>query len=140
MIALLRTVWTVSAASYAEANGINPADVERELGGYLTASINDLPALDATDGWARSLPTPGARLQADERLVIRVDWRIEVTASSWREARGIREGRMRRDLLEHLTEEVYNLPSLCETDATMTAIYQLDLRKVRRTLRPEDRA
>jgi hypothetical protein len=139
VIAILRTLWDVSANSFAEANGIDLADVPRELCWYITACINDIPALADSDGWASPLHTPEPPAGPDGRVRQGINWRITVTASSWLEARGLDPQAARRDLLEHLAHEVYHLPSICITDAVMTATYTVDGRETRRTFRPSDR-
>lgn len=153
MIALLRTLWSVSDASFADAAGIALVDVERELGYYLSATINDFPALDESDGWASCLHTPSLPPEASQ-VRVRCDWRVRVSAASWlaarrialdysaptdRESRELRDAAGRPDLLDYLARELYSLPMLCETDATMTATYQLGSQRVRRTFRPEGR-
>lgn len=153
MIALLRTLWSVSAASFAEAAGIALVDVERELGGYLSATINDFPAIDESDGWATCLHTPSVPPEAG-RVLVRCDWRVRVSAASWLDARRIaldysaptdrasrelRDAAGRPDLLDYLVRELYSLPMLCETDATMTAVYRIGRDEVRRTFQPDDR-
>lgn len=139
MIAILRTLWDVTAASFAEANGIDPTDVPHELGAYISACINDIPALANSDGWARCLHTPEPPAGPDGRVRQQIDWRISVTPSSWMQARGLDPQAARRDLLEHLAHELYHLPSICVTDAVMTATYTVDGREVRRDFRPSDR-
>ncbi|WP_328689847.1 hypothetical protein OHA74_12155 [Streptomyces phaeochromogenes] len=139
MIAILHTLWDVSAASYAEANGIDEADVPRELGGYASACINDIPALADSDGWARCLHTPDLPDQLDGRVRQRIDWRVAVTATSWLAARGLDQQTARTDLLAHLAWDLYHLPSICVTDAVMTATYAVDGRETRREFRPDDR-
>lgn len=139
MIAILRTLWDVSAASFAEANGIDLADVPHELGGYVSACINDILALAESDGWARCLHTPELPAGLDGRVRQQIDWRISITPSSWLDARGLDPQAARRDLLEHLAHELYNLPSICVTDAIMTAIYTVNGRENRRSFRPDDR-
>ncbi|MFI1408828.1 hypothetical protein ACH4Y0_02645 [Streptomyces sp. NPDC020707] len=139
MIAILYTLWDVSAVSFAEVNGIAEADVPRELGGYISACINDIPALADSDGWARCLHTPDLPDQLDGRVRQRIDWRIAVTPASWLAARGLDQQAVRADLLEHLAHELYHLPSICVTDAVMTATYTVDGREIRREFRPDGR-
>jgi hypothetical protein len=135
----LDTVWTVSVASYVEDNRIYEEDVARELGGYLTSMINDLPEFENSDAWAVSQRRRPDR-QADGIAVVYVYWRIEVTPAQWLAARGLPpRTSARKDLLEFLPVELYRLPSLCDTNIVMTATYKLAGRTVRREFKPENR-
>lgn len=139
MIAVLRTTWTVSLASYADENGIDEAQVPADLGNYLTASINDLPALEAGDIWATCLRAHEAEASAGYAAV-NVDWRIKTSREGWLTARSLStRSSARSDLLHYLARELYDLPSLCETDVVMAVRYRLDGRRVRREFRPEHR-
>lgn len=138
MIAILRTLWTVSLDSYADDNGIEPGKVECDLGSYLTSSINDIAPLEEAGAYATCItlhPAP----QPPGQAVVRCDWRITVDRNAWQRARGIGRQAARRDLLDHLVRELYSLPSICETDAVMTAAYRIGRVVVRRTFQPGDR-
>ncbi|MFE7780341.1 hypothetical protein [Streptomyces nigrescens] len=138
MIAIIRTTWAVSAASYAADNGVSEGDVFRELGWYISSSINDLPAMADSGAWARCLPTPNMPAP-DGQAKVRIDWQVEVRAAAWLQARELHRCSARRDLCGYLTHELYHLPSICETDAIMTVTYNDGHGKVHRTFRPADR-
>lgn len=138
MIAILRTLWTVSLDSYAADNGIDRAHVEADLGDYLVTSINDIAPLEEAGAYATCI-TPRPDPQPPGRAVIRCDWRITVDREAWQQARGIGRQSARRDLLDHLARELYSLPSVCETDVVMTAAYNTAQGLVQRTFRPGDR-
>lgn len=139
MIAVLRTTWTVSLASYADENGIDEDRVPADLGNYLTASINDLPAFEASDIWATCLRARDAESPAGYARV-NVDWRINTSREGWLAARDLpRASGARIDLLRYAAQELYDLPSLCETDVVMVARYQLANRRVRCEFRPDQR-
>lgn len=138
MIAILRTLWTVSLDSYADDNGIDPARVEADLGDYLVTSINDIAPLEEAGAYATCItghPDP----QPPGQAVVRCDWRITVDRMAWQQARGIGRQGARRDLLDYLARELYSLPSVCETDAVMTATYNTGRGLVQRTFQPGDR-
>lgn len=138
MIAILRTLWTVSTDSYATDNGIDPARVEADLGDYLVTSINDLAPLEEAGVYATCI-TPHPDPQPPGKAVVRCDWRITADREAWQEARGIGRQAARRDLLDYLARELYSLPSVCDTDAVMTATYNTGRGLVERTFRPGDR-
>ena len=138
MIAILCTLWTVSLDSYADDNGIDPEHVEADLGDYLVTSINDIAPLEEAGAYATCI-TPHPALQPPGRAVVRCDWRITVDREAWQQARGIGRQAARCDLLDYLARELYSLPSVCETDAVMTASYSTGRGLVRRTFRPADR-
>lgn len=138
MIAILRTLWTVSLDSYADDNGVDPDRVEADLGDYLVTSINDIAPLEEAGAYATCI-TPHPDPQPPGRAVVRCDWRITVAREAWQEARGIGHLAARRDLLDYLARGLYSLPSVCETDAVMTAEYNAGQGLVRRTFRPDDR-
>lgn len=138
MIAILHTLWTVSLDSYADDNGIEPDSVESDLGDYLVTSINDIAPLEEAGAYATCI-TPRPDPQPPGQAVVRCDWRITVDREAWQQARGIGRQAARRDLLDYLARELYSLPSVCETDAVMTARYNTGRGLVRRTFRPCDR-
>jgi hypothetical protein len=138
MIAILRTLWVVSLDSYARDNGIEPERTEIDLANYLTSSINDIAPFDEADGYATCIterPAP----QPPGQAVVRCDWRISVDRESWQQARGIGRQAVRRDLLDYLVGELYSLPSVCDTDAVMTAAYNTGRGRVIRAFGPTDR-
>jgi len=138
MIAILRTLWTVSLNSYADDNGIEPDRVEGDLGSYLVSSINDITPLEEAGAYATGItqhPAP----QPPGQAVVRCDWRITVDREEWQRARGIGRRAARRDLLDHLVRELYSLPSVCDTDAVMTAVYNAGRGSVERLFLPTDR-
>lgn len=138
MIAILRTLWTVSLDSYADDNGIEPGRVEGDLASYLVFSINDLAPFEEAGAYATCI-TPQPAPQPPGQAVVRCDWRITVGRESWQRARGIGRQSARRDLLDYLARELYSLPSVCDTNAVMTATYNAGRGLVRRTFRPSDR-
>lgn len=138
MIAILRTLWTVSLDSYADDNGIEPDRVEGDLASYLVFAINDLAPFEEAGAYATCI-TPRPDPQPPGQAVVRCDWRITVDREAWQSVRGIGRQAARRDLLDYLSRELYSLPSVCETDATMTATYNAGRGLVRRTFRPSDR-
>jgi hypothetical protein len=138
VIAILRTLWTVSLASYADDNGIEPDRVEGDLGSYLVSSINDITPLEEAGAYATGItqhPAP----QPPGQAVVRCDWRITVDREAWQQARGIGRQAARRDLLDYVVRELYSLPSVCETDAVMTATYNAGRGLMQRTFKPSDR-
>ena len=138
MIAILRTLWTVSLDSYADDNGIDRAHVESDLGDYLVTSINDIALLEEAGAYATCI-TPHPDPQPPGQAVVRCDWRVTVDREAWQQARGIGRQAARCDLLDYLARELYSLPSVCETDVVMTAAYNAGQGLVRRTFRPGDR-
>lgn len=138
MIAVLRTLWTVSLDSYADDNGIDPDRVEEDLGDYLVTAINDIAPLEEAGAYATCI-TPRPDPQPPGEAVVRCDWRITVDREAWQQARGIGRQAARRDLLDYVARELYSLPSVCETDVVMTATYNTGRGLVRRTFRPVDR-
>lgn len=48
-------------------------------------------------------------------------------------------GPLRRYLAQHVAHELFTLPSVCDTDAVMTAWYATGSGLIRRTWRPTDR-
>jgi hypothetical protein len=138
MIAILRTLWTVSLDSYANDNGIEPNRVEGDLGSYLVFSINDLARFEEAGGYATCI-TPRPVVQPPGQAVVRCDWRISVDREAWQQARGIGRQAARRDLLDYLARELYSLPSVCDTDVVMTATYRTGRVVVQRTFQPGDR-
>jgi hypothetical protein len=135
MIAILRTLWTVSLNSYADDNGIQPDRVEADLASYLVFSINDLTPFEEAGGYATCI-TPRPDPQPTGQAVVRCDWRVTVDREAWQQARNIGRQAARRDLLDYLARELYSLPSVCETDAVMTATYNTGQGFVQRTFRP----
>jgi len=138
MIAILRTLWTVSLDSYADDNGIDPARVEGDLASYLVFAINDLAPFEETGAYATCI-TPRPEAQPPGQAAVRCDWRITVDREAWQEARGIGRQAARSDLLDYVARELYSLPSVCDTDAVMTATYNAGHGLVERTFRPGDR-
>lgn len=138
MIAILRTLWVVSLDSYARDNGIEPERTEIDLANYLTSSINDIAPFGEAGGYATCIterPAP----QPPGQAVVRCDWRITIDREAWQAVRGIGHQAIRRDLLDYLVGELYSLPSVCETDAVMTATYNTGRGLSERTFRPGDR-
>jgi hypothetical protein len=138
MIAILRTLWTVSLDSYADDNAIAPDRVEADLGDYLVTSINDIAPLEEAGAYATCI-TPRPDPQPPGQAVVRCDWRITVDREAWQQARAIGRQAARRDFLDYVARELYSLPSVCETDAVMTAAYNTGRGLVRRTFKPSDR-
>ncbi|MFJ9719983.1 hypothetical protein ACIRPQ_29325 [Streptomyces sp. NPDC101213] len=143
LIAVLSTRWEVSAASYAEDNGVDDANVLFDLGSLLASSINDLPAMDEAEGWASLLDTPreGQEFHGVDGIVrLRMDWRIKVDRDAWLAARGLDpRAAARPDLLAHVAWDLYHLGAVCETDAVMRAEYQGGKGPVVREFRPQMR-
>ncbi|MEU3500195.1 hypothetical protein ABZ726_05295 [Streptomyces hundungensis] len=139
MITVLKTWWDVGVDSFADDNGRDPRDVPRELCWYITASINDIPSLDEAEGWARGFGSTGLRV-INGRVHMVLAWRLDVDRARWAAVRDLdpRAG-IRRDLAEHIADELFHLSSICETDAIMTARYATGRGAVRCTWRPEDR-
>ncbi|MEV5451528.1 hypothetical protein [Streptomyces sp. NPDC052535] len=138
MIAILRTLWVVSLDSYARDNGIDSERTEIDLANYLTSSINDIAPFDEACGYATCItehPAP----QPPGQAAVRCDWRITIDREAWQTARGIGRQAARRDLLAYLVGELYSLPSVCDTDAVMTATYNTGRGTVRRTFQPRGR-
>lgn len=138
MIAILRTLWTLSVDSYAADNGTEPERTELDLASYLTSSVNDIAPLGEAGAYATCIterPAPQPPCQA----VVRCDWRITVDREAWQQARDIGRQAARRDLLDHLARQLYSLPSVCDTDVVMTAVYNAGSGQVRRTFSPTDR-
>ncbi|MFJ5739974.1 hypothetical protein [Streptomyces microflavus] len=123
MIVRLETWWNVGVASFAEGNGYDEAEVPRELIGYVTASVTDIRALDEAEGWAYDGGL--TRLQArDGRVHMGLSFRLEVDREAWAAVRGLDpRGSVCPDFAEHMARELIGLPSVCETDAVMTACY-----------------
>lgn len=123
MISRLETWWNVGVHSFAEDNGYALAEVPRELIGYVTASITDIKALEEAKGWAYDGGL--TRLQVrDGRVHMALAWRLEVNREAWAAARGLDpRGALRPDFTQHIAGELIGLPSVCETDAVMTARY-----------------
>ncbi|MFC8538079.1 hypothetical protein ACFUJY_29765 [Streptomyces sp. NPDC057249] len=139
MIARLETWWRVGVDSFAEDNGYDVAEVPRELIWYVTASITDIKALDEAEGWAYGCGSTSLRVVAGQ-VHMRLDWRLEVERAAWAEVRGLDpRTSLRRDFAEHIAHELITLPSVCETDAVMTARYATGRGPVRRTWTYEDR-
>lgn len=139
MIARLNTWWSVGVDSFAGDNGYDIADVPRELVEYVTASITDIKALEEAEGWAYGYGSTHLRV-VDGRVHMTLDWRLEVGRDAWAAVRGLdpRAG-LRHDFAEHIARELIGLPSVCETDAVMTARYATGRGTVRRTWTYEDR-
>lgn len=138
MIAILRTLWTVSLDSYANDNGIDPDRVESDLASYLVFAINDIAPFEGAGAYATCI-TPRPDPQSPGQAVVRCDWRITVEREAWQQARGIGRQAARRDLLDHVARELYSLPSVCDTDAVMTATYHTGKGLMRRRFQPSDR-
>lgn len=139
MIARLATWWNVGVNSFAGDNGYDVAEVPRELIGYVTASITDIKALEEAEGWAYDGGSSHLRV-TNGRVRMRLDWRLEADRNAWAAVRGLdpRAG-LRQDLAAHIAHELITLPSVCETDAVMTARYATGRGTVRRTWTYEDR-
>ncbi|MFE1270593.1 hypothetical protein [Streptomyces sp. NPDC058758] len=139
MIARLETWWDVGVDSFAEDGGYEPAEVPRELSWYVSASIIDIAALAEADGYAYSYRPGSVRVVAG-RVRMTLSWRLCADRAKWAAARGLDpRGPLRRDLAEHVAQELFTLPSVCETDAVMTARYATGSGLIRRTWRPADR-
>jgi hypothetical protein len=139
VIGVLRTWWHVGLDSYADDNGIAPADVSREFCHYVTASVCDLPSLAAAEGWAYDVGTINLRV-LDGRAHMSLHWRLDVDREAWADVRGLDpRSSLRRDLIEQTAFELFHLGSLCETDAVMTARYSVGSGPEQRVWRPEDR-
>ncbi|WP_146132568.1 hypothetical protein [Streptomyces solincola] len=139
MIARLATWWSVGVDSFAGDNGYDVAEVPRELIGYVTASITDIKALEEAEGWAYDGGMTRLRV-LDGRVHMALAWRLEVDREAWAAVRGLdpRAG-LRHDFAEHIARELIGLPSVCETDAAMTARYSTGRGTVHRTWTWQDR-
>ncbi|MEU0770535.1 hypothetical protein [Streptomyces albogriseolus] len=139
---VLSTWWTVTDASYAEDNGVSEDLVERDLGWYLSSSINDVPVFDEAEGYATVLSTPRREdgWQLDGTVTLRIDWLVKVDRAKWLAARGLDpRAAARTDLGRQMVWELYHLGSVCETDAVVRAEFH-DGRGVQRIeMRPEHR-
>ncbi|WP_330335676.1 hypothetical protein OHS33_39245 (plasmid) [Streptomyces sp. NBC_00536] len=139
MIARLETWWHVGVDSFAEDGGYDPAEVPRELCWYITASVTDIAALVDADGWAHGYGNTGLRV-VDGRVHMALAWCLDVDRAAWAAVRGLDpRGSVRADLLAHMASELFHLPSVCETDAVMTARYSTGDGPVRRLWTPADR-
>ncbi|TXS44934.1 hypothetical protein [Streptomyces sp. OR43] len=128
----------MSLNSYARENGIEPERTEIDLANYLTSSINDIAPFDEADGYATCIterPAP----QPPGQAAVRCDWRITVNREAWQQARGIGRQAVRPDLLAHLVRELYSLPSVCDTDAVMTAVYTVGRGQLKCSCTPDGR-
>lgn len=139
MIARLETWWNVGVDSFAEDNGYAMAEVPRELIGYVTASVTDIKALEEAEGWAYDGGPTRLRVQ-DGRVHMALAWRLEVNRGAWAAVRGLdpRAG-LRRDFAEHIARKLISLPSVCETDAVMTARFASGNGPIWRTWTWQDR-
>ncbi|MFD7764110.1 hypothetical protein [Streptomyces microflavus] len=139
MIVRLATLWSVGVASFAEDNGYDEAEAPRELVEYVTASITDIKALDEAEGWAYGYGSAQLRVRHG-RVHMTLNWRLEADRAAWAAARELdpRAG-VREDFAAHIARELIGLPSVCETDAVMTARYSAGHGPVRRTWTWEDR-
>ncbi|MEU7228976.1 hypothetical protein [Streptomyces chrestomyceticus] len=133
MITRLETWWNVGVHSFADDNGYDTAEVPRELIGYVTSSITDIKALVEAEGWAYDYGPTRLSVRAG-RVHMALGWRLEVDRAAWAAVRGLdpRAG-VRHDFAEHIARELIGLPSVCETDAVMTARYATGRGPVRRT-------
>ncbi|MFJ1742505.1 hypothetical protein ACIOG4_28000 [Streptomyces microflavus] len=139
MIARLETWWHVGLHSFAEDGGYDLAEVPRELCHYVTASITDIKALNDAEGYAYGYGPANIRIIGD-RVHMTLRWRLSVDRNAWAAVRGLdpRAG-LRHDLAEHIARELIGLPSVCETDAVMSARYATGSGTVRRTWTWHDR-
>ncbi|MGI5526775.1 hypothetical protein ACQEVX_04900 [Streptomyces syringium] len=154
MIVRLNTLWTVDPEKWADAAGMDPARCLPELPWYISDAICFLPMLDATDARLRH---PGGEMdlpaELDGLVRFTMNWTIHVDADTWVRTRakgsGHRpnaedcgstppvpapHGRAHADCAQHIAEELYNLPLVIESGATMTV-----LGPFQRTYRPEGR-
>ncbi|MFF0754447.1 hypothetical protein [Streptomyces sp. NPDC004267] len=139
MIARLETRWHVGVQSFAQDGGYDPAEVPRELSWYVSASITDIAALVEADGYAYDFGHSSLRV-VDGRVHMAMSWRLSAERAAWAAARRLDpRGPLRRDLAEHVAHELFTLPSVCETDAVMTAHYASGHGSIQRTWRPSDR-
>ncbi|BDT39502.1 hypothetical protein [Streptomyces yaizuensis] len=137
---VLRTWWSVSAESYAEDNGIDPADADRDCGWYITSAVCDVPELAEAEGYAYGLPTAPMPWELDGRLRYRLDWRVEVDRERWAQVRQLDlRAALLPDLGHRMAFGLFHLGGLCGTDAVMRAVYRTGRGVVDRTWRPEDR-
>ncbi|MFB6505577.1 hypothetical protein ACFC07_22200 [Streptomyces sp. NPDC056099] len=125
--------------SFAGDNGYDVAEVPRELIGYVTASITDIKALEEAEGWAYDGGL--TRLQVhDGRVQMALSFRLEVDREAWAAVRGLDpRGAVRLDFAEHIARELIGLPSVCETDAVMTARFAAGHGPTTRTWTWQDR-
>ncbi|MER7761569.1 hypothetical protein [Streptomyces sp. NPDC097619] len=139
MIAHLKTWWTVGVDNFAADCGCAEAEVPRELSWYVSASINDIKALNEADGWAHGHGESLLRVTGG-RVHMAAAWRLEVDRAAWAAARG-QDPRtaLRADFAQHIAQELIGLPSVCETDAVMTAEFATGRGPVRRTWTWQDR-
>ncbi|MEV7465237.1 hypothetical protein AB0O20_01830 [Streptomyces kronopolitis] len=139
MITRLETWWSVGVDSFAEDGGYDAAEVPRELCWYVTSSITDIKALDEAEGWAYGYGSPQLRVDAG-RVHMALAWRLEVNRESWAAVRGLDpRAAIRHDFAEHIARELIGLPSVCETDAVMTARYATGHGTVHRSWTWQDR-
>ncbi|NEA15447.1 hypothetical protein [Streptomyces halstedii] len=119
----LETWWNVGVRSFAEDNGYDEAEVPRELIGYVTASVTGIKTLDEAGGWAYDGGLTHLQV-CDGRVHMALGFRLEADREAWAAVRGLDpRGPVRPDFVEHMARELIGLPSVCETDAVMTARY-----------------
>ncbi|RSS95077.1 hypothetical protein EF903_05405 [Streptomyces sp. WAC05292] len=139
MITRLETWWNVGVDSFAEDNGYAVSEAPRELIEYVTASVTDIKALDEAEGWAYDGGLTRLQVRAG-RVHMALAWRLEVDRAAWAAIRGLDpRASVRHDFAEHIARELIGLPSVCETDAAMTARFATGRGLVRRTWTWQDR-
>ncbi|MEU0857454.1 hypothetical protein ABZ352_18725 [Streptomyces griseofuscus] len=139
MITRLETWWNVGVRSFAEDNGYDESEVPRELIGYVTASVTDIKALDEAEGWAYDGGLTRLEVRSG-RVHMALGFRLEVEREAWAAVRGLDpRGPVRLDFTEHIARELIGLPSVCETDAVMTARFAAGRGPTSRTWTWQDR-
>ncbi|MFD8609517.1 hypothetical protein [Streptomyces sp. NPDC059631] len=139
MISRLETWWNVGVRSFAKDNGYAESEVPRELIGYVTASVTDIKALDEAEGWAYDSGLTRLQVRGG-RVHMALGFRLEVDREAWAAVRGLDpRGPVRLDFTEHIARELIRLPSVCETDAVMTARYAAGRGPTSRTWTWQDR-
>ncbi|WP_433860251.1 hypothetical protein [Streptomyces kronopolitis] len=139
MITRLETWWSVGVTSFAQDNGYAESEVPRELIGYVTASVTDIKALDEAEGWAYDGGLTHLQVR-DGRVHMALAFRLEVEREAWAAVRGLDpRGPVRLDFAEHIARELIGLPSVCETDAVMTARFAAGRGPTSRTWTWQDR-
>ncbi|WP_338933180.1 hypothetical protein WEB32_34330 [Streptomyces netropsis] len=147
MIVRINTLWTIVPEKWANAAGMDPSRCLPELPWYISDAICYLPMLDAANtrlrypGGDTSLPD-----ELDGLVRFTISWSIHVDANTWIRARakgsGDRptaedcgytapvpapNGRARQDCAQHIAEELFGLPMVIESKATMAVTSPLQL-------------
>ncbi|CAM5306935.1 hypothetical protein [Streptomyces abikoensis] len=138
MIFRLDTRWTVDPEIWADATGTDPARCLPEFPWYISDAIGFLPMLDATDARLRDAGAIYLPDQLDGQVRFTMSWTIRVPAETWIRTRATGSGdrpnaedcgytapvpaphgRAHQDCAQHIAEELFSLPVVIESEATM---------------------